>query len=199
MPLEVLSSFLLFALVSSITPGPANLVTFATAMQFGKKTAFRQWTGLWTGYFIVNAVSVLIVYFLGVSFTKYIKMLSFVGVAYMLYLAFHMLRMNYSTEQNAVKEPGFGRGLLVQFTNVKIMITIITCLSSYVLPYYQNFGHLALFSLLLPLIGPSCPLLWLFAGSWLQKVFMKHQKLMNIIMAALLTLCAVSLIVFFFK
>lgn len=199
MPFEVFSSFLLFALVSSITPGPANLVTFATAMQFGKKTAFRQWTGLWTGYFIVTTISVFIVYFLGASFTQYIKMLSFVGVAYMLYLAFRMLRMNYSTDQKDIKEPGFVRGLLVQFTNVKIMITIITCLSSYVLPYYQDFGHLALFALLLPLIGPSCPLLWLFAGSWLQNIFIKHQKVMNLIMAFLLTFCAASLIVFFFK
>lgn len=198
MPIQVFSSFIFFAFISSITPGPANLVTFATAIQYGKKSAFHQWFGLEAGYFFDTVVSVLIVFFLGASFTKYVKMLTFVGVAYMIYLAIHMLRQNYSDDQKTVKEPGFLRGILVQLTNVKVIITIITCLSSYVLPYYQDFGHIFLFSLFLPLIGPSCPLVWLFAGSWLQKFFVKHQMIVNIVMAILLLLCAVSLVVFFF-
>ena len=197
MPLEVFLSYILFAFISSITPGPANLVTFATAIQFGRKTAFKQWTGLITGYTIDATISVFILYFLGAAFTQYVKYLTFVGVFYMLYLAFNMLHRNYSAEQKEVKEPGFLRGILVQLTNVKIIITIVTCISSYILPYYQDLGHIALFTALLPIIGPSCPLVWLFAGSLLQRVFVKHQMLMNIIMALALVFCAVSLIISF--
>jgi len=198
MPLQVLLSFISFVLISSITPGPANLTSLATALQFGKKPALRQWVGLYTGYCIDTFISVLIVFFLGAAFSKYVSYLAIVGVVYMVFLAVKMLKQNYSSDQKEVSPPGFWRGILVQLTNVKVILTCITSLSSYVLPYYQDFGHVALFAVILPLIGPNCPLIWLFTGVILQKFFVKYQKVVNIVMAIALILCALSLLTVYF-
>lgn len=198
MPIQVLLSFISFVFISSITPGPANLTSLATALQFGKKPAFKQWTGLYTGYCIDTFISVLIVYFLGAAFSKYVSYLAIVGVAYMVFLAVKMLRQTYSTDPKDVNPPGFWRGILVQLTNVKVILTCITSLSSYVLPFYQDFGHVALFAIILPLIGPNCPLLWLFLGVILQKFFIKYQKIINVVMAISLMLCAASLLTVYF-
>lgn len=198
MPIQVLLSFVSFVIISSITPGPANLTSLATALQFGKKPALKQWTGLYTGYCFDTLISVLIVYFLGAAFSKYVSYLAIVGVAYMIYLAVRMLRQTYSTDQKNVSPPGFWRGILVQLTNVKVILTCITSLSSYVLPYYQDFGHILLLALILPAIGPMCPLIWLFTGVILQRFFVKYQKIVNIVMAVALILCALSLLTVYF-
>ena len=60
-------------------------------------------------------------------------------------------------------------GVLVQLTNVKIMIYCLTAMSGYVLPYSRDFRHLLAVGLFLPFTGPVCNLLWLFPGGSLQK------------------------------
>ncbi len=74
------------------------------------------------------------------------------------------------------------------------MIYCFTTLSSYVLPYKQDFVSLFLMSLCLPFTGPFCNLVWLFTGVTLKKIFEKHYKIVNIIMAISLFICALSLI-----
>lgn len=191
--IQIIISFFVFAYIAAITPGPANLTSLATSLQYGKKAAFRQWTGIFIGFTIDSIVSVFLVYFVGTILIQYVKWFSLAGAVYLIYLSVHMLRQNYNTDVSNVKEPGFWRGIFVQLTNVKVMMSCITSLSSYILPNTQNFWVLFLFGALLPLTGPVCNLLWLFAGLSLQKLFVKHQKLINIIMAASLFACAVSL------
>ena len=196
---QIVISFLSFVALSGITPGPANLTSLATSLTYGRKAALRQWVGLITGCITDAMISVVIVYFLGTALNKYVKWFAFVGVAYLLWMAIHMLKSNYSTEQKEVKEPGFWRGYFLQLTNVKVILTCITSLSSYVLPVTGNLFTIFLFGCCLGVIQPTCNLVWLFTGVALQRFFVKYQKAVNIIMAILLILCAVSLAIVPFK
>lgn len=72
MPITIIPSFLFFCFVEGITPGPANLGSLNASMQYGKKTALRQWRGLFTGFFVDAMEAVLINYFLGASFSNYV-------------------------------------------------------------------------------------------------------------------------------
>lgn len=193
MPLQIVISFLAFVFLSGITPGPANLTSLATSMQYGRKTALRQWTGLISGCTFDAMASVVIVYFLGTALNDYVKWLAFAGVAYLLWMAFTMLRANYSEGQKEIKEPGFWRGFFLQLTNVKVLLTCITSLSSYILPVSRKFPVILIFGFCLSVIQPCCNLVWLFTGAALQKFFVRHQKVINIVMAAALAACAVSL------
>jgi len=192
-PLQIFISFLSFVALSGITPGPANLTSLATSLQYGRKTAMGQWFGLITGCITDAMISVVVVYFLGTSLNEYVKYFAFVGVAYLLWLAIHMLRTNYDAGQKEIKKPGFWRGYFLQLTNVKIILTCITALSSYILPITQSLPVIFVFGILLGVIQPTCNLVWLFTGVALQKFFIKYQRIVNIVMAIALIACAVSL------
>lgn len=194
MPLTLLHSFLLYCYLGAITPGPANLCSLSAALRYGKGPALRQWRGLFVGFSIVSLASVLVTYLLGTVMDRYVGILSWIGAAYILWMAFHMLRSSGVSAEEDPAAPSFLRGLLVQLTNVKIMVFCLVALSSYVLPYTSSFWSLLAVGLFLPFTGPVANLVWLFAGVSLQKLFVNHRRAVDITMAAALAVCAVSLI-----
>lgn len=194
MPSSIIPSFLLYCYISGITPGPANLCSLSTALRYGKDTALRQWRGLATGFLVDSLAAVLINRLLGSALGPYVKYLSWVGAAYILYLAWHILRSAGAPSEESTRQPGFRTGLLVNLTNVKVILFCITALGTFVLPYTNSFWWLLGVGLFLPFTGPVCNLVWLFAGAKLKKLFASHQKAVDIVMAVSLALCAVNLL-----
>ena len=212
-PIEILPSFLFYCYISAITPGPANICSLSTSLQEGKKAAFQQWIGIFTGFFIVSIISVFVSFFLGTALNDKVQYLSFAGAAYLVYLAIHILldRSNKSEEkndegnsqnQNSSEKSFFQHfltGVLVQLTNVKIMLMCLTAITSFVLPYNRTFLPILAVGLFLPFTGPIANLIWLFAGLSLKRLFSNHKKTVNIVMSLSLILCAASLVISFFK
>ena len=212
-PIEILPSFLFYCYISAITPGPANICSLSTSLQEGKKAAFQQWIGIFTGFFIVSIISVFVSFFLGTALNDKVQYLSFVGAAYLVYLAIHILldRSNKSEEkndegnsqnQNSSEKSFFQHfltGVLVQLTNVKIMLMCLTAITSFVLPYNRTFLPILAVGLFLPFTGPIANLVWLFAGLSLKRLFSNHKRTVNIVMSLSLILCAASLVISFFK
>lgn len=194
MPASMLPSFLLYCYIGAITPGPANLTSLAAALRYGRKPALRQWRGIFFGFFLVSMASVLVTWLLGTMLNEYVGYLAWVGAAYILWMAWHMLRSSGVEAEDNPDQPTFRRGLLVQLTNVKIMVFCLTALASYVLPYTDSFWWLLGVGLFLPFTGPMANLIWLFAGASLQKLFSQHRKAVDIVLALSLVACAVSLV-----
>lgn len=194
MPASLLPSFLLYCYVGAITPGPANLCSLSTALRYGKGPALRQWRGLFTGFFLVSMAAVAATFALGTLLNQYVGALSWVGAAYLLWMAWHTLRSSSGPEGQAPEAPGFLSGLLVNLTNVKVMIFCLMALASYVLPYTRSLPALLAVGLFLPFTGPLANLVWLFAGAALQKLFANHRKGVDRACAAALALCAVTLV-----
>ena len=69
----------------------------------------------------------------------------------------------------------------------------MTTLTSYFLPYAESFRGLLIPALLLPFTGPMANLLWLFSGVFLQDLFRKYHRPLNLFMAAALVFSAVSI------
>ncbi len=191
-------SFLLYAFVTAITPGPANLSSLAASLHFGKAVALRQWRGLFVGYAIVALMAVFVVYFVGTAFNEYIGYLSWIGAAYILWLAYHILTAgeisNENLNENNPALPSFKTGLFVQLTNVKIMVSCMTILSVYVLPNTNSFWILLAVGMFLPFTGPIMNLIWLFAGVAMKELFSKHRKMVDTVMAVSLAYCAFTLV-----
>lgn len=194
MPAAIIPSFLLYCYITGLTPGPANLSSLAAALHYGRGVALRQWRGLAVGFVIDALAAVLINRLLGDVLGPYVRYLSWIGAAYILWMAWHMLRASGTAPEDDANAPGFRTGLLVNLTNVKVILFCITALSSFVLPYTDSFWWLLGAGLFLPLTGPACNLVWLFAGTKLQALFVGHQKTVDLIMAAALALCAVNLV-----
>ncbi|MDE6774195.1 MAG: LysE family transporter, partial [Treponemataceae bacterium] len=200
-PGEILPSFLWYCYLSAITPGPANLCSLSLALRRGRKDALCQWTGIFAGFFVVAMASVFVAYFVGAAAGERVGFLSFVGAAYLAWLSVRMVRQSLVPEDAtdvpaeavpAQKPAGFVRyfltGMLVQLTNVKVMLLCLTALTSYVLPYNRSFGALFAVGLFLPLTGPVANLVWLFAGVGLQRFFARHTRAVALVMAASLLL-----------
>lgn len=194
MPVSLIPSFLFYCFIGGITPGPANLCSLNASMRYGKKQALKQWRGLFVGYWIIAMASVMVSYFLGGVMGNAVKWLAYVGAAYLVFMAVKMLIPAKQGEKTIDRDCNFFTGLLVQLTNVKIMMSCMTELSAYVLPYTQSFWILLAIGAFLPFTGPMCNLVWLFAGDMLRRFFNRYQKIVNAAMAVSLILCAVSLI-----
>lgn len=194
MSVTLIPSFLMYSYLTAITPGPANLCSLSAALRYGKKAALRQWCGLFVGFFVISMLSVLVTWLLGAALNQYVGVLSWVGAAYILCLAWHILQSAGIEPENDPAAPSFRTGLFVQLTNVKIMVACLTALSGYVLPYTQSFWVLLAVGLFLPFTGPVANLAWLFAGVSMKKHFERHRRVVDTVMAVALALCAVSLV-----
>ena len=194
MPVAIIPSFVAYCYITGITPGPANLCSLSAGIRYGKKIALRQWRGLFVGFSTISMLSVLATYFLGAVLNRYVSVLSWVGAAYILWLAWHILQSSGMEEKDGAGMPCFRTGILVQLTNVKVMISCVTALASFVLPYNTSFWALLAAGLFLPFTGPIANLVWLYAGASLQKLFSNHRKAVDRVMAVSLALCAVSIV-----
>ncbi|MBR3704601.1 MAG: LysE family transporter [Oscillospiraceae bacterium] len=194
MPTYLIPSFLLFCYVGAITPGPANICSLSAALRYGRKAALVQWRGIFVGFACVSLASVVVTWLLGAALSQYVGYLSWIGAAYILWMAWHTLRSSGISADKDPARPSFRSGLFLQLTNVKIMICCLTAMTSYVLPYTNSFWSLLAVGLFMPFTGPIANLLWLFAGASLKKLFENHRRAVDIVMAAALALCAVSLV-----
>ena len=194
MPISLIPSFLIYCFVGAITPGPANLCSLGAALRYGRGPALRQWRGLFCGFFLDSMGAVAVTWLLGATLDRYVGALSWIGAAYLLWMAWHMLRPGGADPDRDPAAPTFVTGLLVNLTNVKVIIFCIAALSGYVLPYNSSIWALLAVGLFLPFTGPVCNLVWLFAGASLQKLFARHRRTVDVAMALSLALCAASLV-----
>lgn len=198
MPLELLPSLLFAILVVGYTPGPANLYSLACCLKFGRRKALKMWRGLFTGFVIDITVMVVLTHILGEIMGQYIVYLKYVGAAYILWLAWKMLR-NIGNQKAEADTCTFTSGLLMQLTNAKMLLFELTVFSVYVIPYTEDLPEsqqllkLFMVAALLLLAGPGANMAWLYAGAYLRRFFSKYEKQVEIIMAILLVLCAVYL------
>ena len=194
MPISVIPGFLLYCFITAITPGPANLCSLSAAVHYGPAAALRQWRGLLTGFFIDSMAAVLLNRLLGSVLGVYVRYLTWIGAAYILWMAWGMLRAAGADPAEETRRPSFLTGLIVNLTNGKVILYCITTLSAFVLPYTDSWAWLFGVGLFLVFTGPACNLVWIFAGGKLKQLFAAHQKTVDIVMAIALALCAVNLL-----
>lgn len=113
------------------------------------------------------------------------------GTIYLIWLAVKILRSTYDTKAVEPKKgQAYLSGLLLQFVNVKVMVSAIVSIQMFVLPYYQSTEALAAFAIFIAIAGTSCNLVWSGFGSVASRLFANHTKLINTILAISLVFCA---------
>ena len=114
MPAALIPSFLFYCYINGITPGPANLCSLSASLNAGKKVALRQWWGIFIGFFIDAMIAVFLIYFVGEVLGKYIAYFAYVGAAYIIWLAIHILRSTVSPETSKQVNYSIKTGLKIQ-------------------------------------------------------------------------------------
>ena len=83
---------------------------------------------------------------------------------------------------------------MLQFVNVKIYLFGITALTGYVTNYSTALWVLILFEVIIATIGTIATSAWIGAGVAIQKIYLKHYRPINIILALTLLECVYSIL-----
>lgn len=188
-----ISDFLIYCFVTAYTPGANNLLSMSNAARLGFRKSFRFNLGITVGFLIVMSVCTIFSSTLFSALPRVRIFMQVLGAAYMLYLAWKIWKTSSDFEVEKGKESGFLAGMILQFMNPKIYIYAITAMSLYILPVFHSTTALICFTLILTVIGASGSYVWALFGSAFCKLFTKHTKAVNLVMALLLVYCALSL------
>ena len=94
MTLNLLLSMSAFALVSSITPGPVNIVSLGAGVQHGFRSTMRHVTGATLGFCILLLLIGLGMHELLQTQPRFMQLVRWFGVVFLLYMAIQLIRDN---------------------------------------------------------------------------------------------------------
>ncbi len=185
-------SFLTYASVTAITPGPNNIMSMSNAGRLGFRRALPFNFGILSAFSVVMVLCTAFCNVLSTVIPSIELPMRILGASYILYLAYITWKSDGDIQERNT-HTGFMSGFLLQFVNPKLYVYCIVSMQVYILPYYKD-EHFALlsFALLLAFIGFFCTLLWSAFGSMFQTLFSTHAKVTNAIMSLLLVYCAIS-------
>lgn len=192
-PGYVLTNFFVYALVNAFTPGPGNILALNTVTNYGWKKGRPLFWGIFAGYYAVQIICAVFVYGVGAFLPHALQVMKYIGAAYILWLAIHIAisKPEVSEEQGSA---AFAKGFLLQFVNVKIYMFGITALTGFITAYSRALWTLVGVELLIATMGTIATLTWIGAGLLIQKFYVRHYRMINIVLALTLLECVWSML-----
>ena len=178
----------MFAFVSSVTPGPNNVMLTASGATFGYRRSVPHMLGICLGVVIMV---LLIGAGLGQLFEaepRIYTLLKYVGAAYLIWLAWKIARAGGVDQGQSGNRPfGFWQAAAFQWVNPKAWIMAIGAITTYT-PQEGFLVNVLLIAALFALVNCPSVGLWTVAGSLLRRWLDRPRVLraFNIGMALLL-------------
>jgi len=187
--LDLLLGFALFALVTSITPGPNNTMLLASGVNFGFNRTIPHMLGITCGFFVLV---VAVGFGLGAVFQTYpllYTVLRYVGAAYLLYLAWKIAHSGpvSDSEKGESKPISYLGAAAFQWVNPKAWIMAIGAISTYT-PMQGYFTNVIVIAAVFALINLPSVGVWAACGTLLRNALKDRRwlRVFNWGMAALL-------------
>lgn len=190
----LISSFLTYTLITALTPGPNNILAMSSVTQYGFRRSIGVIAGMSLGFLVVMVLCAVFTLSLVTVLPVFIQWLSWIGAAYILWLAWKIAKSQTSSSSSIDRPISFWMSFWLQFVNVKIILYGITALSTFALPYTENILIIFSISLLLSIIGITGNLTWALAGHYFQIIFAKHGRVINYSLSVLLIYCAIRIL-----
>lgn len=189
--LDLLTAFILFAFVSSITPGPNNTMLLASGVNFGVRRTIPHAMGVSIGFMVmVLAVGLG----LGEVFKLYpvaYTVLRYTGAAYLLYLAWKIATSGplSPAEPGSRKPLGFWGAAAFQWVNPKAWVMAVGAITTYT-PAQGYLFNVVVIACVFAIVNLPSVCIWVMFGSALRGLLQNPRWLMafNLLMAALLVL-----------
>ena len=205
---ETLLALSLFAIVTSITPGPNNIMLLASGVNFGFRRTLPHTLGISIGFCILLLSVGLGLGALFNTFPWLNLTLKVLGSAYLLYLAFRIaksrsMKAHKDEEQNdqepkdhsASQPMTFLQAALFQWVNPKAWVMAVSSMTLYTSTARPFFSVLAVAIIFSLLNWPSCST-WAIFGQALRQFLSDSVRLkwFNTAMGALLAASVVLII-----
>lgn len=149
--------------------------------------------GIFAGYYVVQMICAIFVFGVSTFLPDVLGIMKYIGAAYILWLAVH-IAMSRPDADSAEKSASFLKGFLLQFVNVKIYLFGITALTGYITDFSASLWVLLLFEFVIATIGTVATLTWIGMGVLIQKVYQRHYRVINVILALTLLECVYSML-----
>lgn len=193
-----LLSVIPYILISTFTPGPSNISTASTAILHGYKNTLKYQAGLAVGVFLLMFLSGWFSAALLHQFPALEPVLHYVGAAYIIYLAFNILKASYSFAEKESQALGFIHGLMLQLLNPKLFVYAFTLFTAFLTAIPKTLLTLTILPIVLAGISFCATSTWALFGSGI-KTHLHNQRLrmvVNVVLSLLLVYAAISLIHF---
>ena len=132
MPIELILAVATFGFITSVTPGPNNTILFATGVNYGVKKALPFLFGIMLG---LSAILTAIGLGLGIVFVTLpavYQILKYLGFAYILFLAYSIIRSGYKPIESNSKLFGLFEATFFQFVNPKVWVVMPSFMASFI-------------------------------------------------------------------
>lgn len=186
---DQLLAFSVFAFVSSITPGPNNLMLLASGVNFGLRRSLPHMLGITLGFVFLVLCIGLGLYQVFHALPWLQKLLRYLGAAYLVYLAWQIAHAGRPQGQSTDSGQPFSflQAAAFQWVNPKAWIMALGAISTYT-PAEHFSRHVLLITLLFGLINLPSVSVWTLAGTGLRHWLDNPRALraFNISMALLL-------------
>lgn len=186
---------LTFVLITTFTPGPSNISSASMGVLYGYKNTLKYLVGLTSGFLLVILLSAWISGTLLNSLPALEPALRYIGAAYILYLAFGILKASYTFTETDTKPLGFGHGVMLQVLNPKMIVFAFTLFSAFLAPITSNVALLILAVILLTMDAFCAMSVWALFGSVIKSYlhYSRAKTTVNIILSLALVYTAMEL------
>jgi cysteine/O-acetylserine efflux protein len=184
-----------FVLISTFTPGPANISSASMGMLHGYKKTLHYLAGLSASFFLALLLSGWLSAVLLNAIPGLETALRYVGAAYILYLAFSILKASYTFDTGETKQMRFMHGFTLNMLNPKMFVFTLTLFSAFLAPITNNPPLFALAIVLITITGFCAISTWTLFGTII-KNYLRSPRIkmaLNIILALLLVYTAADL------
>ena len=192
--LELVAAMAMFAFVTSVTPGPNNMMLLASGVNFGVKRTLPHWLGVSLGH-------LLMLLLVGAGLESLLKAYPFVyqvmkviGFAYLVYLAWGVARSG-APERNgeeATQPISFLGAAAFQWVNPKAWIMAIGYFSNY-MPTDASLTFVVLTCFMFSAINFPSVGLWVWLGAKLEH-YLQHSSVRRVFNWTMALLLIVSMI-----
>ena len=169
MPYELLTGLVVFALVTSITPGPNTLMLMASGANFGFRRSSPHMLGVGLGFMLMVVLVGVGLMQLFDTYPMSYRILKVCSVVYLLYLAYRIAATTPGIENNGKSDKPltFIQAALFQWVNPKAWTMALTAISVY--SPSQSFSAIVLVAAVFGSIALPSVSLWAMLGQQLRR------------------------------
>ena len=186
--LQTILSYLPYALITTFTPGPNNLMSLYSVSNGGWRLGSRVILGIAAGFMTLMVIVILFCHELAEYAPELVKYLKYVGAAYILWLAVHIAMSQPSESEGQMLS--FGKGFALSVSNVKVILYLITIFTAYIIPSGAGFAEMCAHGVLIVTVSAVSWTLWGAVGGILQAFLAEYWRPFNIAMGIALLWCA---------
>ncbi|VWX34616.1 LysE family translocator [Exiguobacterium oxidotolerans] len=186
-------AFLSYVIITSITPGPSNLLMMNESRHFGFLGAWKFNGGILTGFAVLGLLSAAFTTGLDQALPVLEPYLKWAGVLYLMYLAWKIGFSTSGPSSEPVGQATFLSGFVFQMINVKSILFFLTVLSAFILPESGSTTQTILYLIYTIVLGWAALLLWSAFGSLFSRLFTRFDRIFRFTMSALLIYSAVTI------